>query len=126
MTNHAPKTRWIVTDLPLYAFRVGLPVPPHLVVASTKRFVTGALTEEDLMNFVREYNPEQVLTGNGVYPNLETFWKRLSSLCLRQGAAIPEEDLKGNMNNQKQSNPFYASRSNFAIAASGLALLFLP
>jgi hypothetical protein len=97
MTNHAPKTRWIVTDLPLYAFRVGLPVPPYLVVASTKRFVTGALSEEDLMNFVREYNPEQVLTGNGVYPNLETFLESDYRLLYERGKRrlYLRKDLKG-------------------------------
>jgi 4-amino-4-deoxy-L-arabinose transferase-like glycosyltransferase len=97
MTNHAPQTRWIVTDIPLYAFRVGLPVPPHLVVASTKRFVTGALTEEDLMNFVREYNPEQVLTGNGSYPDLETFLENDYRLLYERGKRrlYLRKDLKG-------------------------------
>jgi hypothetical protein len=97
MTNHAAKTRWVVTDLPLYAFRVGLPVPPDLVVASTKRFVTGSLTEEDLMNFVREYNPEQVLTGSGDYPNLETYLQADYRLLYERGKRrlYLRKDLKG-------------------------------
>jgi hypothetical protein len=76
---------------------VGLPVPPDLVVASTKRFVTGSLTEEDLMNFVREYNPEQVLTGSGDYPNLETYLQADYRLLYERGKRqlYLRKDLKG-------------------------------
>jgi 4-amino-4-deoxy-L-arabinose transferase-like glycosyltransferase len=71
MANHAPETHWVITDLPMYAFRVGLLVPPYLAVPSSKRFITGALTEEQLTEFVEEYNPEQVLIGHNVFPELE-------------------------------------------------------
>jgi len=97
MTNHAPETRWVVTDLPIYAFRVGLPVPPYLAVSSGKRFVTGALTEEDLINFVKEYNPEQILTGYNVYPNLEKYLENDYRLLYTRGKRrlYLRKDLKG-------------------------------
>jgi 4-amino-4-deoxy-L-arabinose transferase-like glycosyltransferase len=97
MTNHAPATRWVVTDLPIYAFRVGLPVPPYLAVSSGKRFVTGALTEKDLIDFVKEYNPEQVLTGYSIYPNLEKYLGSDYRLLYSRGKRrlYLREDLKG-------------------------------
>ena len=97
MTNHAPKTRWVVTDLPMYAFRVGLPVPPYLAVSSGKRFVTGGLTENDLIHFVEEYNPEQILTGSRIYPALEKYLENDYRLLYTRGKRrlYLRKDLKG-------------------------------
>jgi hypothetical protein len=73
MIDHAPETNWVVTDLPMYAFRARLPVPPHLAVFSLKRIETGSLTEAEVEATVREYMPEQVLLGRFIYPSLEAF-----------------------------------------------------
>jgi len=71
MADYAPLTEWVVTDLPMYAFRAGLPVPPELAVLSTKRLETGALTEQQIIEVVRAYQPEQVLLGRFKFPTLE-------------------------------------------------------
>jgi hypothetical protein len=73
MKDYAPSTRWIVTDRPIYAFRVGLPVPPHLAVFSEKRLVTGELTEDQVLNTIREWEPEQVLLARFSFPSVEAY-----------------------------------------------------
>jgi hypothetical protein len=71
INQYSDRTNWMVTDLPMYAFRAGIPVPPNLAVISGKRFVSGALTEEDIIETVMEYKPEQVLIGRFELPALE-------------------------------------------------------
>lgn len=71
INQYAAQTSWMVTDLPMFAFRAGIPVPPNLAVISAKRFTSGALTEETIIETVREYNPEQVLIGRFKLPGLE-------------------------------------------------------
>lgn len=73
MIKFAPQTEWVVTDLPMYAFRAGLPVPPELAVFSLKRVITGNLKEEDVLAAVIKYSPEQVLIGRFEYPILERY-----------------------------------------------------
>jgi 4-amino-4-deoxy-L-arabinose transferase-like glycosyltransferase len=73
MIDHAPETNWVVTDLPMYAFRARLPVPPNLAVFSLKRVETGSLSEAEVEETVRNYMPEQVLIGRFNFPSLQTF-----------------------------------------------------
>jgi hypothetical protein len=73
MENRAQKTRWVVTDLPMYAYRVGLPVPPYTAVLSAKRYDTGLITDAEMLEAVQEYKPEQVLLGRFQYPLLESY-----------------------------------------------------
>ncbi|HZD57330.1 MAG TPA: hypothetical protein VE136_11435, partial [Anaerolineales bacterium] len=61
--EYAPETHWMVTDMPMVAFRLNLLVPPNLVVLSSKRVKTKLLTEKDLMKTIQDYDPEQVLIG---------------------------------------------------------------
>jgi hypothetical protein len=70
MQRAAPQTHWIVTDLPMYAFRLGVPVPPELAVFSAKRVETGDLDREDILAEVRKYRPEQILIGRFRFPGL--------------------------------------------------------
>jgi Dolichyl-phosphate-mannose-protein mannosyltransferase len=60
MLEYAPQTRWVITDSPMFAFRAGLLVPPNLAVISRKRIRTRRLTGENILDAMREYNPEQV------------------------------------------------------------------
>ncbi len=71
--QYASKTNWIVTDLPMYAFRAGKLVPPNLAVISWKRFAAGELTETEIMDTVEEYQPEQILLGRFELPALEPY-----------------------------------------------------
>jgi hypothetical protein len=75
MTQYAGQTNWIVTDMPMYAFRVGRPVPPNLATFSQKRLFTGSLTEEDILEAMRDYQPEQVLIARFEIPALEKYLK---------------------------------------------------
>ena len=85
MANHAPETRWVVTNLPMYAFRVGLPVPPPLAVMSEKRIVTGELTEAQIIAIVQQVRPEQVLLGRREFPELEAVLKQDYRLLYSRG-----------------------------------------
>lgn len=75
LSKYAEKTNWVITDLPIYAFRVNLPVPPELAVFSEKRLVTGNLNEQQIIEIVDAYKPEQVLIGRFNLPILEEFLK---------------------------------------------------
>lgn len=58
--NYAEETNWIYTDRPIFAVRAKLPVPPYLAVFSKKRLAAGALTEDQILEVLTEYEPEQI------------------------------------------------------------------
>jgi hypothetical protein len=74
--QYAPQTRWIVTDIPMYAFYADLPVPPDLVVFSSKRLETGNLTEEEIIQTIQEVGAEQVLLGRYELPKVREYLKQ--------------------------------------------------
>jgi hypothetical protein len=82
MDAYADQTNWIVTDMPLYAFRIGKPVPPILATFSQKRLLTGSLTEEDILYAMREYQPEQVMMARFQIPALEEYLQEHYTLVL--------------------------------------------
>jgi hypothetical protein len=84
MQSYVDQTNWIVTDMPMYAFRVGRPVPPILATFSSKRLATGSLTEDDILNAMREYKPEQVLMARFVIPSLEEYLQKNYTLVLSE------------------------------------------
>ena len=73
MNEYVEQTNWIMTDMPMYAYRVQRPVPPAVATFSSKRLATGSLTQEDILTAMREYQPEQVLMARFVIPDLETY-----------------------------------------------------
>jgi 4-amino-4-deoxy-L-arabinose transferase-like glycosyltransferase len=82
MNEYADRTNWIMTDMPMYAFRVHRPVPPSVATFSSKRLATGSLTEEDILTAMREYRPEQVLMARFVLPGLEEYLEENYTLIL--------------------------------------------
>lgn len=84
MNAYIDQTNWIVTDMPMYAFRVQRPVPPILATFSSKRLATGSLTEEDILTAMREYHPEQVLMARFVIPALEEYLQKNYTLILSE------------------------------------------
>ena len=82
MDTYIDQTHWIMTDMPMYAFRVGRPVPPDLATFSQKRLSTGSLTEEDILAVMREYQPEQVLIARFQIPALEEYVQERYTLIL--------------------------------------------
>ena len=85
MRQHAPKTQWVVTDLPMYAFRARLLIPPNLAVITMKRLETGNLTEAQVIDTVREWMPEQVLLGRFKFPSLNEFLEEHYRLIQKKG-----------------------------------------
>lgn len=71
MSEHAAKTTWVITDFPMYAFKTGLPVPPEFAVITEKRFLTGSLSEAQIVETVERLKPEQILIGRFQFPSLE-------------------------------------------------------
>jgi 4-amino-4-deoxy-L-arabinose transferase-like glycosyltransferase len=84
MDEYIDQTNWIVTDMPMYAFRVQRPVPPILATFSSKRLATGSLTEEDILTAMQEYHPEQVLMARFVIPPLEEYLQKNYTLILSE------------------------------------------
>ncbi len=70
LRQYAANSNWIFTDVPMYAFRVGLPIPPPLAVISEKRLTTGTLSEDDIIKYVDEYQPAEILLGRFKFQKL--------------------------------------------------------
>ena len=96
MREYASQTNWVVTDMPLYAFLIRKPVPPNLATFSEKRLNTGSLTEEEILDTVREYKPEQVLLVFFELENLEEYLIRHYNLVYnnREYRLYIRKDLK--------------------------------
>jgi hypothetical protein len=82
MEEYADQTNWIMTDMPMYAFRVHRPVPPVVATFSSKRLATGSLTEKDILTAMRQYRPEQVLMARFIIPGLEDYLQKNYTLIL--------------------------------------------
>lgn len=82
MNEYVDRTNWIVTDVPMFAFRVNRPVPPVLATFSSKRLATGSLTEEDIIAAMQEYQPEQVLMARFEIPALEDYLREHYTLII--------------------------------------------
>lgn len=56
---------YLVTDLQIYAYLTGHPVPPELAVTSYKRRAAGLLADADFRAAIETYAPPLVLLGEG-------------------------------------------------------------
>jgi 4-amino-4-deoxy-L-arabinose transferase-like glycosyltransferase len=97
--QYAPQTHWFVTDLPIYAFDTNLPVPPDLVVLSSKRVETGELSEEYIIATIQKYHPELVMFGRNKFPSVRKYLQAdyqlvdergLSALYVLKDLYVPE------------------------------------
>jgi hypothetical protein len=59
--ERAPNARSIVTSRQIYAFRLGLVVPPELAVTSSKRFRSGQLSARKVSALIEERRPDVVI-----------------------------------------------------------------
>ena len=73
MADYAHLTNWVYTDRPMFAFRTQLSVPPHLAVLSKKRIAAGVLTEDQILEILEEYEPEQVFSGRLNLPVIQEY-----------------------------------------------------
>lgn len=69
MQKYANQNNWIVTDRPVFAFYAKLFVPPEMAVFSWKRLVTGDLTADDIVKYIRKYRPPLILFNR--FPSIE-------------------------------------------------------
>jgi hypothetical protein len=65
MKQHAPATHWAYAEPGTYAFHAGLPVPPELAVTSRKRFWSGQITTNQIVEICRRYGVEQIVLSPG-------------------------------------------------------------
>lgn len=81
MNDYADETHWIVTDLPIFAFWLRKPVPPELAVFTSKRLRSGNLTEQEVIDVIIAYKPEQVMLGrfemHSVYEYLDENYQQV-------------------------------------------------
>lgn len=61
MLEHKKNTQWVFTDCPMYAFYLGLRVPPEVAVLSHIRINSNTITREQLIAVLEKYRPEQAL-----------------------------------------------------------------
>lgn len=80
---YAPQTNWMVTDMPMYAFQAGIPVTPNLAVISWKRFAAGDLSEGEILETLKQYQPEQVLFGRFDLPEVNRYLEENYRMALQ-------------------------------------------
>jgi 4-amino-4-deoxy-L-arabinose transferase-like glycosyltransferase len=69
--KYSQQTDWFATDLPMYAFRSGMLVPPEMAVVSRKRLVAGDFPDQELAAIIKPYNPELVMLDRFDYPGVQ-------------------------------------------------------
>jgi len=72
MSAYADRTRYLMTDRQIHAFRAGLRVPPPLAVTSLKRRWSGQLDDDVLIELFEVWRPEQVFLSGRRLPVSET------------------------------------------------------
>jgi len=82
--DNAPQTEWIITDMPMYAFRARLPVPPNLALISQSRIDTGYITEQEIISTIEQYQPEQVFLGHYPFPQVIAYLDEYYTLLRSQ------------------------------------------
>lgn len=73
MGVYKEQTNWVVTDMPIYAFRSRLLVPPELAYWSQKALATGEITESEIIRIISRYQPEQVLLWRFYLPEVNEY-----------------------------------------------------
>jgi len=76
MSDHAQETNWVFTDRPMFAFLAKLPVPPYLAVLSSKRLLSGELTQAEILEVLEAYKPEMVLAARFDVPAAREYMSR--------------------------------------------------
>jgi hypothetical protein len=72
--EYAGRTHWSYAQPVIYPFHAGLLVPPELAVVMPKRFWSGQITTEQIVDTCRRYKPEQILLYTA---RISTPWESL-------------------------------------------------
>ena len=89
MEKYSALDRWILTDRPMYAFRSGLLMPPETAAITGKRYLTGNLTEDELIQEILDYKPGQVFLGRNEYLAVYSFLENNYTLISDEDKAAP-------------------------------------
>jgi 4-amino-4-deoxy-L-arabinose transferase-like glycosyltransferase len=73
MYDRSDQASPIVTDRPMFAFRMNRPVPPELVVISEKRLFTGEISQGDIRNAINREQPDLILFGRFSFPSISRY-----------------------------------------------------
>ena len=57
----APQAKYFYTRSPIYAFHARLCIPPELAVLPAKRFWSGRITNQQVLDIVKKYQPDLLL-----------------------------------------------------------------
>lgn len=71
MSDYLSNNDLIVTDRPMFAFRLARLIPPELAVISDKRLRSGSLEEEFILELILDKKPEQILFGRYAFEQIE-------------------------------------------------------
>jgi hypothetical protein len=64
MLEYGKFTHWAYARPDIYAFQARLLQPPEIAVLPRNRFWSGQITEEQVLSYVKHYEPEQLLLPN--------------------------------------------------------------
>jgi 4-amino-4-deoxy-L-arabinose transferase-like glycosyltransferase len=105
--NYADETNWIYTDRPIFAFRAQLPVPPYLAVVSKKRLAAGGLSDNQILEILTEYKPEQIFQERTSLQAVQEYMSRRNYRRVdssKKYRLYVREDLLNNPENNDDSN----------------------
>jgi 4-amino-4-deoxy-L-arabinose transferase-like glycosyltransferase len=81
--NH--RSDYIITDMPIYAFRAGLLVPPATAVISWKRIFFGDISEKELIKTIKLFRPMNVQLYRFEFRSLRAYLERYYQPIKRSG-----------------------------------------
>ncbi|MFA9477732.1 glycosyltransferase family 39 protein [Phycisphaerales bacterium AB-hyl4] len=78
-----PVPGYVFTDRPTYAYLSGRPLPPELAVQTSKRWEAGQITQQQVVEMIRQYRPRHVVLeryndeqyGDALQAHLEQYYE---------------------------------------------------
>lgn len=88
LKSHAAQTKWVYTDRATFAFYANVMIPPELAVVPLKRILAGRITDQEVVNYLYHYKPEQIVLQRPFLYNHNTdeFLKRFYVQVLQDGS----------------------------------------
>lgn len=69
--KYATQAHWMATDLPMYAFRADMLVPPEMAVLSSKRLMAGDFSDQELIDIIDQYKPGLIMLDRFNFPGVQ-------------------------------------------------------
>lgn len=61
MKEYASRTKWVYSESGIYPFHARLPVPPELAIVMPKRFWSGQITTQQIIETCKRYQTEMLV-----------------------------------------------------------------